>query len=191
LKRQDQAVARGLLKVVCDAAGDPAGDLDGWLALAEPILDQIAADNRAFFARQADAFTATYATTARPGRVEGRVLRFDTSQGVLLPSEGASCSCSHAYYWALETAIEGQGRALERGIKFNVPYAIATWSDGDDVEILALNHWLEEDAVPIRFLYPADLGPMPGGNECTVQVRIPALEAEIVVRALVDACNRA
>jgi hypothetical protein len=191
LKHEDQAVARGLLKMVCDAASDPAGDSDGWLSLAEPILDQIAADNRAFFAQQADAFTTTYATTARAGLVEGRVLRFDLSPGVLLSAEEASCSCSHAYYWALEAAIEGQGRAPERGIKFNVPYALAAWSDGEDVEILALNHWLEEDAVPIRFLYPADLGPVPGGNECTVQVRIPALEAEIVVRALVDACNRA
>jgi hypothetical protein len=58
------------------------------------------------------------------------------------------------------------------------------------MEILALNHWLDEDAVPIRFLYPSDLGPVPGGNESTLQVRMPALEAGILVRALVDACNQ-
>jgi hypothetical protein len=188
---EEQAVARGLLKTVCDAASNPACDVDGWLALAEPILDHITADNRAYFAEQVDTFTATYATMPTPGVVDGRVLRFDRGSGVLLPFEQASGTCPHAYYWALEAAIEGQGRATERGIKFNVPYAMAAWPDGDDMEILALNHWLDEDAVPIRFLYPADLGPVPGGNECTVQVRIPVLEAEIVVRALVDACNRA
>jgi hypothetical protein len=190
LTLEEQAVTKGLLKMVCDAASNPAGDVDGWLTLAEPILDEIAADNRAFFAQRADGFTETYATTATPGVVDGRVLCFDRIRGTFLPFEQASGAFPHAYYWALEAAIEGQGRAPERGIKFNVPYAIAAWRDGDDMEILALNHWLEEDAVPIRFLYPADLGPVPGGNECTIQVRIPALEAEIVVRALVDACNR-
>jgi len=118
------------------------------------------------------------------------VLRFDRIGGTLLRFERASGVFPHAYYWALEAAIEGQGRAPERGIKFRVPYAIAAWRDGDDMEILALNHWLDEDVVPIRFLYPSGLGPVPGGNESTIQVRILALEAEIVVRALVDACNR-
>ena len=90
----------------------------------------------------------------------------------------------------LEAAIERHGRAPERSVKFNVPYAIASWRDGDEMEILALNHWLDEDAIPIRFLYPSTLGPVPGGNESTVQVRMPVLEADLVVRALVNACNQ-
>jgi hypothetical protein len=190
LTLEEQAVTKGLLKMSYDAAINAADDVGGWLALAKPILDEIAADNRALFARQADGFTEKYATTATPGVLDGRVLRFDRLRGTLRAFEQASGVFPHAYYWALEAAIEGQERAPERGIKFRVPYAIAAWQDGDDMEILALNHWLDEDAVPIRFLYPSDLGPVPRGNESTVQVRIPALEAEIVVRALVDACNR-
>jgi hypothetical protein len=81
---------------------------------------------------------------------------------------------------------------------FNVPYAIATWPDtdaegcprGDLVNMLAINHWREEEAIPIRLLYPDALGPPPSGNESTIQVRLPAVEAEIVVRALLDACNQ-
>jgi hypothetical protein len=180
LTLEEQTVTRGLLKTVFDATSNPAGNVEGWLTLAEPILDQIAADNRTFFAQRADGFIETYATTAAPGVVDGRVLRFEETPAAF----------PHAYYWALEAAIEGQGRAPERGIKFNVPYAIAAWRVGDQMEILALNHWLDEDAVPIRFLYPSGLGPVPGGNESTIQVRLPALEADLVVRALVSACNQ-
>lgn len=189
LTAEEQAVTKGLLKMVYDAARQPADDLDGWLALARPILDHVETDNRAFFAQQADGFAETYATTT-PGVVEGRVLRFEGTPGGFLPFEQAPGAFAHAYYWALEVAIERHGRAPERGIKFNVPYAIAAWPDGDELQILALNHWLDEDAVPIRFLYPSDLGPVPGGNESTLQVRMPALEAEILMRALVDGCNQ-
>jgi len=58
------------------------------------------------------------------------------------------------------------------------------------VELLAINHWREEEAIPIRLLYPGDLGPPPAGNEGTVQARLPASQAERVIRALVDACNQ-
>jgi len=90
----------------------------------------------------------------------------------------------------MEAAIERQGLSPERGIRFRVPYAIATWRDADMVELLAINHWREEEAIPIRLLYPGDLGPPPAGNEGTVQARLPASQAERVFRALVDACNQ-
>jgi hypothetical protein len=180
LRGEEQAITQGLLKVVYDAASQPADDTDGWAALAKPILDRIQAGDRVYFADQAGSFAAIYATTTDPGQVEGRVLRFEKA-----PSE-----FPHAHYWALEVAIERHGRVLERGIHFNVPYAIATWPDGDMVELLAINHWREEEAIPIRLLYPADLGPPPVGNESTIQVRLPAVQAEMVVRALIDACNR-
>jgi hypothetical protein len=180
LTDEEQAITQGLLKVVYDAASQPADDTDGWAALAKPILDRIQADGRVYFADQADGFAATYTTVTHPGRVKGRVLRFEK-----VPNE-----FPYAYYWALETAIERHGRAPERGIHFNVPYAVATWPDGDMVELLAINHWREEEAIPIRLLYPADLGPPPAGNESTIQVRLPAVQAEIVVRALLDACNQ-
>ena len=180
LTHEEQAVTQGLLKVVYDAASQPADDTDGWATLAKPILDRIQADDRVYFAEQADGFAATYATVTHPGQVEGRVLRFEKA-----PSE-----FPHAYYWALEAAIERHRRVTERGVRFNVPYAIATWADGNMVELLAINHWREEEVIPIRLLYPTDLGPPPAGNESTLQVRLPAVQAEIVVRALVDACNQ-
>jgi hypothetical protein len=188
LTSEEQAVTRGLLKAVYDQACQPASDTAGWAALAAPILDRIQADDRVYFADQAAGFSAKYRMTATPGQREGRVLRFD----------GAPGEYPHAHYWALEAAIERLGRAPTRDMHFNVPYAIATWPDtdaegcprGDLVNMLAINHWREEEAIPIRLLYPDALGPPPSGNESTIQVRLPAVEAEIVVRALLDACNQ-
>jgi hypothetical protein len=180
LTDEEDAVTKGLLKVVYDAADQPAIDTDGWAALVRPILDRIQADDRLFFSEQAAGFAAAYATGVQSGRVEGRVLHFEAVPGRFL----------HSSYWALEAAIEHQGRALERGISFKAPYAIATWPEGEEVELLAINHWREEAATPIRLLYPGDLGSPPAGNECTIQVRLPAAQAEEIVRRLLDACNR-
>ncbi len=184
LTAQEQAVTQGLLKVVYDAANRSADDVVGWAALAKPILDRVAVDDAgvgwAYFAGQAEGFVNIYATTTEAGRVEGRVLRFECNPGEL----------PQAYYWAMEAAIERYGRALQPGICFNVPYAVATWPDGDAVELLAINHWREEEAIPIRLLYPTDLGPPPDGNESTIRVRLSTAQAEAVVQALVNACNR-
>jgi hypothetical protein len=180
LTDEEEATTKGFLKTVYDAARQPASDTEAWAARVEPILDRIEADDRAFFSGQAAGFAGSYATGAESVRVEGRVLLF----------EGAPSQISQSYYWALEAAIERQGRSPERGMHFKVPYAIATWRDDGMLELLAINHWREEQAVPIRLLYPGDLGPPPGGNEGTLQVRLPAPQAETVVRALLDACNR-
>lgn len=179
LTGEEQAITQGLLTTIYDAARRPADDAEGWAALAGPILDRIQADDRTYFAGQAEGFGSAYAAMDRPGTVEGRVLRFEAAPGPFPPS------C----YWALETAIEQHGRAPERGIRFRVPYAIATWGDADMVELLAISHWREEEATPIRLLYPADLGPPPAGNESTVQARLSAAQAPRIVRALVEACN--
>lgn len=176
----EQAIINGLLKVVYDATTQSADDLTGWVALAEPILTRIEANDQTYFIDQAPDFVATYATPPVPGRVEGRVLRF-TQPPETLPQ---------AYYWALEQAIEDQGRTPARELCFNVPYAVATWPDGNAVELLAINHWRDEQAVPIRLLYPTDLGPPPEGNENTIRVRLAAEQAEAVVRALVTTCNQ-
>jgi hypothetical protein len=181
LTEQEQAMTQGLLKVVYDS--QPANDTAGWGAVATPILDLIQAANWGYFAGQAAGFAATYALpdpASAADLVEGRVLRFEQSPG----------RYRHASYWALEAAIERHGRALERGISFKAPYAIATWPEGDEVELLAINHWREEAATPIRLLYPSDLGPPPAGNECTIQVRLPAAQADEFVRRLLEACNR-
>jgi hypothetical protein len=178
----EEALTRGLLQAVYNTASRPDDDRNDWTALAKPILDRIGADDRAYFVKQANKFVANYATSAGLGQVKGRVILFVGQQ--------APAKFPPAYYWALEAAIEGQGRRPERGLHFNTPYAIAAWPDGDSVELLALNHWREEAATPIRLLYPTDLGPPPQGNESTIRVRLPARQAELVVQALVEACNQ-
>ncbi len=197
LTNEEQAVTRGLLKATYDALRQPAEDTIGWAALAESIMDRIAADDQTYFAAQANDFAATYAPPppsipptlggrgAEEGaiassRVEGRVLIFEPEPGML----------PQGLYWAMEAAIERQGRSLEPGIRFDIPYAIASWPDGDAVELLAINHWLEEKAVPIRLLYPSDLGPPPEGHESAIRVRLTTNQAQAVVNALVAACNK-
>jgi hypothetical protein len=176
----EEATMQGLLKVVYDAMARAADDPEDWAALADPLLKRIEANDRAYFVDQAASFATTYATLPYPGRLEGWVAYFEQQPDDL----------PHAYYWALEAAIESYGRTLERGISFKVPYAIATWADGQAVELLAINHWRDETATPIRLLYPADLGPPPEGNECTIQVRLAADQVEPVLRSLINACNQ-
>jgi len=180
LKGEEMAVTEGLLKTVYDAALQPPSDTAGWAALVQPILERIEDDDRAFFRDQATGFADCYGSAVQPGRIEGHVLLLDVGPGH--PTQRC--------YWALEAAIEQQGRSPERGLHFKVPYAIATWRDGDMVELLAMNHWREEEAIPIRLLYPGDLGPPPAGNEGTLLARLPAAQAERVVQALLEACNR-
>ncbi len=101
-------------------------------------------------------------------------------------------------YWAMEAAIDAQGRILERSICFHTPYAICSrrvsdtvaQAEDDMVELLAMNHWREEDAVPIRLLCRPDLHPPPAGHEGCVYLCLPAKQAEQVVQALVEACNQ-
>ncbi|MFC2043071.1 HD domain-containing protein [Chloroflexota bacterium] len=179
---EEEAVTQGLLNVVYKTGAEPpADDAAGWLAVVEPILNRIANDDRAYFACKASGFAETCAKAAFPGRVEGQVVVFDQTPGEI----------PQTYYWIMEATIEDHGRVPERGIRFNVPYAIATWPDGDAVELLAINHWREEKAIPVRLLYPCDLGPPPQGNESTIRVRMSAKQAAAVIPALSDACNRA
>lgn len=181
---EEQSVSQGLLKTVYDAARQPTASVGDWAALAEAIMDRIVdpdpTRSQTFFAAEASDFGRLYATLPEPGRVDGRVLRFEQVPAEFPP----------AYYWALEAAIEHEGRSWERGICFNTPYAIATWSTGEAVELLAINHWRDERAIPIWLLYPTDLGPPPTGNESVVQVRLSPAQAEALVQALVDACNQ-
>jgi hypothetical protein len=179
---EEQATTQGLLNVVYKTVAEPpADDTAGWIGAAEPILDRIEADDHTYFAHQASDFAETCAKAAPPGRVEGQVVVFDQTPGEI----------PQAYYWLMETTIEDHGRVPERGIRFNVPYAIATWPDGDAVELLAINHWREEEAIPVRLLYPSDLGPRPQGNESTIRIRMSAEQAAAVIPALTAACNRA
>jgi hypothetical protein len=149
------------------------------MTLTEPILSRIEDDDRAFFTSEASGFSEVWAKAITPGQVEGHLVSFDQAPGKL----------PHATYWTLEAAIEDLGRIPERGIRFNVPYAIASWPDSDGVELLAINHWREEEAIPIRLLYPMDLGPPPQGNESTLRVHMTPEQAAAVIPALTAACN--
>jgi hypothetical protein len=176
---QHETIVQGLLKSVYDRVGRSINDVDGWVRLSEPIISRIEANDYPYFTDQAHGFVERYATAPSLPAVDGRVLHFDVAPGDL----------PQAYYWALEAAIERNGRAPESGIQFKTPYALASWSDGEEVELLAINHWREEAAIPIRLLYPSDLGPQPEGNESSARVRLTAGQAEKVVQALIDACN--
>lgn len=203
LTAEEGEISQGLLKVLYDAVANTArqapGEGEGWIALALPILERISADDRSWFADQAAAFAATYATLPGTPYVHNKVLYFElgpTTQG-------------HSIFWGLERAIEHQGRTAERGISFSMPYAIATWVDPHDdtdgaidgtqgsidgtqgsiVQLLAMNHWREQEATPIRLLYPTDCAPTPEGNESTIRVRLSAAQAALVVQHLISACN--
>ena len=178
---QDQLAAYGLLKTEYDVKQNQSIENDtDWTEHALPVLERIADNDQVYFAGLAGTFRAAYADHSA-ARIDGRVIVLEHRPG-LIP---------HAYYWALEAAIEAQGRGWEREIHFNVPYGLATWPDGDTVEVLAINHWREEDAVPIRLLYPYELGPAPQGNESTLRVRLNSDQASVMVNALIAACNRA
>ncbi len=178
---QERAVAQGLLQTVYDAIRQSPPNLTDLSNLAESILARIEADDRAYFAGRADEFVAAYATAGCLGRPVGRIVLFEAAGLGDFPQ---------AHYYALEAAIESRGRTLERGIHFNIPYALAAWPEGEEVAMLAINHWRDEETVPIRLLYPSHLAPPPEGNEHTVWVRLPATQAENVIQALVEACNK-
>lgn len=178
---QERAVTQGLLNEVYEVlAQPPPNHTAGWLAVAEPILDQIGTDDQSQFVCKAGGFREICTGATSAGRLEGRVVVFEEPAGRI----------PLAYYWIMEAAIEQRGRAPERGLRFNVPYAIASWPGEGSVEVLAISHWREEEAVPIRLLYPSDLGPRPQGNESTIRARMSAEEAAAVIPALTAACNR-
>lgn len=177
----DLELCEGLLYSVFDALRQPADTTAGWLLLAEPILQQIEDNCVAEFRAQAPRFATRYCEPAVPAQGHGNVIYFADAPGSPAP----------ANYWVMERAIERCGRRLERGIHFVAPYAVATWNDGDVVELLAITHWQEERALPIRLLFPATLGLQPQGNEHSIYLRLPAAQAATVVAALIAACNQA
>lgn len=189
LTATEELLSQGLLKALYDlmvSLGQQAArDGDSWVTLALPILECIGRDERPWFVAQAAAFSDTYAMLPVPPTRHGRVLYFDLSATEPSPS----------VFWGLERAIETSGRTAERGIGFCAPYAIATWpeppvgGEAASVQLVAINHWREQEAIPIRLLYPTDLGPAPEGNESAIRVRLPAEQAEPVVQALIAACN--
>lgn len=187
LSDAEQILTQGVLNMVYAALRTPPAAETDWSGAASAILDRIAGDENTFdgvpqqawFAEQAATFAAAYANPPTTVQVQGKVLVVDI--GTASPA---------AAYWLLEAAIERQGRTLDRGLCFRTPYAIASWPDGDAVELLAINHWREEAAVPIRLLYPAADSPLPEGNESTLRLRLPPTQAEAMLATLLAACNQ-
>lgn len=176
---EEEQIAQGFLRVVHEAAASLPDDQMNWSGQADPILKRIGANEFSYFLAQAEGFGRLFAGLT-PTRVEGRVLVFEIK------------SASHSpqvYFWALENAIEQKGRLRERGMRFRTPYAIAHWNSDEGVEIIAINHWREEDAIPIRFLFPSELKDLPEGHEGAIRIHVSAERAPAVVTALVNACN--
>lgn len=178
---EDEEVVRGLVWSVLDAErrANERGldDSTEWLALAEPLLERIETNDRAYFSALAPEFKSLSALPH--GRIEGRFLVLEEPPAAL----------PQAFFWMLEHAIEANGLTVERGTCYNTPYALLTRRVEEQIEIVAMSHWREEHAPPLRLLYP-DIGPRPEGTENTFTVRVPVeLAAEIVAR-LAEASKR-
>ncbi len=177
-----ERVMQGVLNAVfeSEAQAEQRGvqDTNAWRALAEPLLERIAKNDRAYFSARAQNFVERYATPTCAGRVQGQVLVFDQ----------APSASPQAFYWAMEAAMEQNGFVFERGLRLRVPYAIATRAVGEQIELVAMNHWRAEHVPPIRLLYP-DIGPRPQGTESTVTARLTRSQAEMVVAKLIEECN--
>lgn len=175
-------VMQGLLCAVFDAQAQAEQlgihDTGAWLALAEPMLDRIAADDRAYFSQLAESFRKQYATPRHLGRVQGAVLVFDE-----MPS-----ASPQGLFWTMEAAMETQGFYFERNLRLRVPYALAVRPVDGQIELVAMNHWRANQVTPIRLLYP-DIGPRPQGTESTVTARMTPVEAEMVIAKLIEGCS--
>lgn len=180
ISQQTERVMQGLLCAVFDAQQQAAQrsvhDTAEWLALAEPLLERIASDDRAYLSSRADEFIERYAAPPHPVRVEGQVLIVDAS------------AAPQTSYWVMEAAMEKQGVTFEHGLHLQVPYAISTRAVGQELELVAMNHWRADHVTPIRLLYP-DIGPAPEGTESTVTARLTPAQADIVITRLIQACN--
>jgi hypothetical protein len=178
---QEENLTRGLLAVIYEnqSTGREIDDTTEWNSLAEFTLDKIASNDLEYFENQADQFDR-FRQPMGPYDRNGKVIIFND-----VPSE-----ISQAYYWVLENVIEQEGLFLRRGVQFKVPYALAYWFVGEEIELLAINHWREEEAVPIRFLFPEGTGISPQGNESTIHLRMAVHQAEAVIPRLIEACNR-
>jgi hypothetical protein len=178
MSRREQNIVTSFLKVVYALARRPIENIAGWSELADSVIKAILADDLPYFINPTMDILA-WDNPNIPRKTVGRVIVF----------EGEPASISQANYWVLEQAIENLGRSSERGIQYEVPYALASWQNENMVELLAINHWREEKATPIRLLYPSDLGSEPIGHEGMVHVRIPGDQASTVIHNLIAACN--
>lgn len=179
MTHDEELIAQGFLRAVHDAAETLPDNQMNWSGQADGLLKRIIANDFTYFKQQSNGFAATFAGL-QPTRVEDRVLVFEVQQPSLTPQ---------VYFWALEAAIEAHGRQRERGVRFSKPYAVAFWPSDDGVEIIAINHWREEDAIPIRFLYPSEIDTPPEGHEGAIRVHVSTDRAPAVVTAIINACN--
>lgn len=106
-------------------------------------------------------------------------------------TEGRRGRLPPAFPSPLDVAIERQGRMPVRGRRINGPHAVAARLDGEAGGTLAIARRREDDAPPIRLLYPDDIAPMPHGNAHAQRVRIDVGFTPVLVGMVIDACNRA
>jgi hypothetical protein len=177
---EENMLANGLLMLVHNQLKvSRYDDSVNWNSAAETILAPIERNETAFFHSHAASYQDATIPMAPKPRIEGRVLVYDQPVDVL-PND---------LYWMLEAAIENQGLALEHGIQFRSPYAVAVHTTGDHVAVLAIRHWREEVALPIRLLFPEDLTLPLQGNENTVYVHAPTEQVDDLLHEVIAACN--
>jgi hypothetical protein len=150
-----------------------------WTKQAEVLLNAIEDDNKLFFYQHSDEYSGIVAPMLEP-HIYGRLIVFET-MGDILPQD---------LYWMLEAEIERRGLAMEHDIHFLCPYAIAMQQDGNGVNLLAIRHWREEAAPPIRLLFPDDSSLVLQGNENTVYVRLSIERAAELLAEMTATCNR-
>lgn len=177
----DERVFNGFLQTVFKISDQISrtsmGDLN---AQVLTVLDQIVEDNRFFslagsndFKDKLDSITPSYKRV-------GRVLVFDELKSFAPP---------WIYSYLLENAIEKQGRSFDRGIRFNVPYAVVFWREGDFLEFIAINHWRDEFSTPVRLLYANPEGSLIESNDYYIQACIPLVQGDHVIQKFINACN--
>lgn len=181
ITREENNASKGFLFEVFSAIDRAEKESEiVWGDLANPLLERIVANDLEYFCWKADEFSQTFAKSLEPDRVEGKV-------GIFEQTGGESPSVN---YWMMESTIEKFGRVLTRNVQFNLPYMLSTWIHDQHIDLLAINHWRDDTAIPIRLLYPGDMAPAPMGNETTVCVRLSPSISDKVIRAFVNACNQ-
>jgi hypothetical protein len=177
----EQAIAQGLLQSIFEIIKQVKTRKINWSEEAETLIQLIMNDERHEFIAQADSFEIEY--------MQSKVLP-EIQKNILVFAKGDESIPPQIYTWFMEKQIEAQGRKFTHSIEFNVPYAIALIHTEDEAELIAVNHWRDETAIPIRLLYPDDIAVAPSGNENSLFIRLPLEQAQAVLQAIVDACNQ-
>jgi len=181
-KPQEEILLNGLLQTVFNIATQiSTNSFDDVSSQILTVLDHIAKDNVNSFLSCSTDFNDLLSSITPSYKREGRILVVD---------ELKTFAPLWIYSYLLEKVIEKHGRSFDRGIRFNVPYALVFWKEEAYAEFIAVNHWRDEFAIPVRLLYSNHDGSLVESNECFIQARIPLAQADHVINEFIKACNQ-